>query len=78
MEEDFARADTVDLIKLFLASRNPCPPCISKELGFSDLATRSPPALPSWLSEEDVNYYASKFSEKGFTGGLNYYRAMNR
>jgi len=36
-----------------------------------------PESLPSWLSEEDINYYASKFNQKGFTGGLNYYRASN-
>ncbi|KAK4774873.1 hypothetical protein SAY86_009808 [Trapa natans] len=77
IEEDFARAETADLIKVFLGSRDPRPPCIPKELGFSGLAARGP-TLPFWLSEEDVNYYASKFTEKGFTGGLNYYRALNR
>lgn len=33
--------------------------------------------LPSWLSEEDVAYYATNFDKTGFTGGLNYYRCMN-
>ncbi|KAK3407442.1 hypothetical protein EUGRSUZ_K03494 [Eucalyptus grandis] len=75
-EEDFARADITKLMKLFLTSRNPKPPCIPKEIGYSGLAN-SRDKLPPWLSEEDVNYYASKFSQKGFTGGLNYYRALN-
>ncbi|GLT64893.1 hypothetical protein SLA2020_373570 [Shorea laevis] len=74
-EEDFAKVDTPRLIKTFLSSRDPSPPCFPKEIGFSGLP--EPPALPSWLSEEDVNYYASKLDQKGFTGGLNYYRAMN-
>lgn len=30
-----------------------------------------------WLSEEDINYYATKFNQSGFTGGLNYYRALH-
>ncbi|KAI6674605.1 hypothetical protein NL676_002511 [Syzygium grande] len=75
-EEDFARADITKLMKLFLTSRNPKPPCVPKERGFSGLAS-SRDELPPWLSEEDINYYASKFSQKGFTGGLNYYRALN-
>lgn len=33
--------------------------------------------MPSWLSEEDVGYFVSKFDKEGFTGGLNYYRALN-
>ncbi|KAK3407443.1 hypothetical protein EUGRSUZ_K03496 [Eucalyptus grandis] len=75
-EEDFARADITKLMKLFLTCRSPKPPCIPKEIGCSGLAS-SRDKLPPWLSEEDINFYASKFSQKGFTGGLNYYRAMN-
>ena len=37
----------------------------------------APIPLPSWLTEEDINYYAGKFNQKGFTGGLNYYRALD-
>ncbi|KAM3284814.1 hypothetical protein P3S67_023613 [Capsicum chacoense] len=33
--------------------------------------------LPRWLTEKDVNYYASKYEHSGFTGGLNYYRALD-
>ncbi|XP_010039281.2 epoxide hydrolase A-like [Eucalyptus grandis] len=28
--------------------------------------------LPSWLTEDDINYNAIQFSRTGFTGGLNY------
>ncbi|WZZ11817.1 hypothetical protein YC2023_104906 [Brassica napus] len=75
IEEDFAQVDTKKLINRFFTSRNPRPPCIPKSLGFRGLP--DPPALPAWLTEEDVSFYAEKFSQKGFTGGLNYYRAMN-
>ncbi|KAE8678873.1 hypothetical protein F3Y22_tig00111402pilonHSYRG00407 [Hibiscus syriacus] len=37
-----------------------------------------PITLPFWLSEEEANYYVSKFQKGGYTGGLNYYRNLNR
>ncbi|XP_039028473.1 epoxide hydrolase A-like [Hibiscus syriacus] len=37
-----------------------------------------PLKLPSWLSEEEANYYVTKFQKTGFTGPLNYYRNLNR
>ncbi|CAM8927475.1 unnamed protein product [Rhodiola kirilowii] len=74
-EEEFARVGTERTIKIFLTSRNSKPPVIPKN-GFSALAERPLP-LPSWLTEEDVKYYASKFDKSGFTGGLNYYRCLD-
>jgi pimeloyl-ACP methyl ester carboxylesterase len=38
----------------------------------------SPEKLPDWLTEEDVDYFASNFSKTGFRGGLNRYRNMDR
>jgi pimeloyl-ACP methyl ester carboxylesterase len=41
----------------------------------------NPPAaakLPPWLTEEDVEFFAAEFQRSGFTGGLNYYRNMDR
>jgi pimeloyl-ACP methyl ester carboxylesterase len=40
--------------------------------------TVDPPALPSWLSEADLDYYAQEFSRTGFRGGLNWYRNLRR
>ncbi|KAE8676696.1 bifunctional epoxide hydrolase 2-like isoform X2 [Hibiscus syriacus] len=60
--------------QLTLGSRDHLPPCIPKEIGFRGIPV---PPLPSWLSEDDINYFASKFNYKGFTGPLNYYRALN-
>ena len=76
IEEEFARAGTARIVKKFLTSRNPRPPCVPKEIGFGGSPDK-PIHLPSWLSEEDANYYVSKFDQKGFTGGLNYYRALD-
>uniref|UniRef100_A0A5B6ZQW8 soluble epoxide hydrolase n=1 Tax=Davidia involucrata TaxID=16924 RepID=A0A5B6ZQW8_DAVIN len=75
-EEEFARVDTARLIKKFLTSRNPGPFRVPKAVGFGG-SPHTLITLPSWLSEEDINYYASKFNQKGFTGGLNYYRALD-
>ncbi|NP_001304219.1 bifunctional epoxide hydrolase 2-like [Vigna radiata] len=66
-----------EVIKSILTNRRPGPPILPKEgvaLPSGSLPSRP---LPSWLSEEDVTYYASKFSKTGLTGGLNYYRNLN-
>lgn len=76
VEEEFARVDTALLIKKFLTSRNPNLLRVPKEVGFGG-NPNSKITLPSWLSEEDVNYFANKFKRTGFTGGLNYYRVMD-
>lgn len=34
--------------------------------------------LPEWLSQQDLDYYVSEFSEAGFRGGINYYRNFHR
>ncbi|TXG63398.1 hypothetical protein EZV62_010392 [Acer yangbiense] len=76
VEEEFAQIDTAKLMKKLLIMFNtPKAPCIPKNTGFKGLPDTS--ALPSWLSEEDINYYATRFNQKGFTGGLNYYRYLN-
>ena len=73
-EEDFARVDPAVIIKKMLTLRDPSLLRLHK-----DGLVRPDEVfiLPSWLSEEDVNFYASKFKQTGFTGGLNYYRAMD-
>ena len=37
-----------------------------------------PAALPSWLTEEDLQRYASTYARTGFTTSLNWYRCMSR
>jgi pimeloyl-ACP methyl ester carboxylesterase len=36
------------------------------------------PRLPPWLSEDDLSVYVDAFERTGFTGGLNYYRNIDR
>jgi pimeloyl-ACP methyl ester carboxylesterase len=39
---------------------------------------RNPAALPSWLSEADLDFYVKEFSRTGFRAGLNWYRNIDR
>jgi pimeloyl-ACP methyl ester carboxylesterase len=34
--------------------------------------------LPSWLTEQDLDYFAGEFERTGFTGGLNWYRTIDK
>ncbi|KAF6176739.1 hypothetical protein GIB67_031550 [Kingdonia uniflora] len=74
IEAEIARAGTETVLKKFLTYRDPCPFMIPKHKG---LAPDGPITLPCWLSEKDLNYYTRKYKETGFTGGLNYYRALD-
>ncbi|PKA57698.1 putative strigolactone esterase D14 like [Apostasia shenzhenica] len=76
IERQFAQLDTTLLFKVFLTSRNPRPLIIPKEKGCTKLLGIDLP-LPSWLSEDDINYFATKFNKSGFTGAVNYYRNIN-
>ncbi|MET8427006.1 alpha/beta hydrolase [Nocardia sp. NPDC004860] len=44
---------------------------------FLDTSAPEPP-LPEWLSEPEFEYYVETFTATGFTGGLNYYRNLDR
>ncbi|MGV0835629.1 alpha/beta fold hydrolase [Mycolicibacterium thermoresistibile] len=37
-----------------------------------------PEALPDWLSAAELDHYVTEFTRTGFTGGLNWYRNMDR
>jgi len=37
-----------------------------------------PTALPAWLTEPDLDFYAGEFARTGFSGGLNWYRNIDR
>jgi pimeloyl-ACP methyl ester carboxylesterase len=36
------------------------------------------PPLPGWLTEADIAFYVREFTRTGFTGGLNWYRNIDR
>lgn len=37
-----------------------------------------PAARPGWISQEEVDHYVAEFTRTGFTGGLNWYRNLDR
>lgn len=63
-------------MKSLFSFRGGKPIIVPKDVGLKALFL-APSTLPSWLTEEDINYYATKFEKTGFTGGLNYYRAFD-
>lgn len=42
------------------------------------LAMGAPGALPGWLTQADIDYYAAEFKRTGLRGGLNWYRNIDR
>jgi pimeloyl-ACP methyl ester carboxylesterase len=38
----------------------------------------TPPRVPGWLSEHELGVYVEAFERTGFTGGLNWYRNIDR
>ncbi|KAI3449460.1 hypothetical protein Pfo_006125 [Paulownia fortunei] len=75
-EKAFASVETSAVVKSLFSMRGGKPIIVPKEIGLEALF-QAPAKLPPWLSEEDLNYFATKFRKTGFTGGLNYYRAMD-
>ncbi|KAL6970268.1 hypothetical protein U1Q18_029969 [Sarracenia purpurea var. burkii] len=74
IEAEFAKMGVRRVIKTFLTYRDIEPFRFPKGCGDLPETTVN---LPSWLTEEDVDYYVSKFEKTGFTGGINYYRALD-
>lgn len=37
-----------------------------------------PAVLPAWLSQEELDHYSAEFTRTGFTGGINWYRNLDR
>ncbi|KAK1591822.1 hypothetical protein Q3G72_014224 [Acer saccharum] len=77
IEDEFARLGTETVLKEFYSYRNPGPLFLPKGKGFG----HSPDAqitLPSWLPEEEFNYYYTKYEKNGFTPGINYYRNIDK
>lgn len=41
-------------------------------------ACPEPDRLPDWLTDDDLSVFVEEFAERGFTGGLNWYRNIDR
>ncbi|MFS7943630.1 putative soluble epoxide hydrolase [Helianthus anomalus] len=78
IEAEFAKLMSYEtFMKKFLTLRDPGPLYLPKGKGFPHSPPGVPVTLPPWLSEQDIEYYASQIEKAGgLTGGLNYYRAL--
>ncbi|TKY61532.1 Bifunctional epoxide hydrolase 2 [Spatholobus suberectus] len=77
MEAQMAEVGTEYVLKNILTTCKPGPPILPHGeygTGFNPDMTDT---LPSWLTQDDLAYYVSKFEKTGFTGPLNYYRNLN-
>lgn len=45
--------------------------------GFVDRLPKAQ-GLPTWLSQEELDHYIAEFTRTGFTGGINWYRNLDR
>ncbi|KAL3626540.1 hypothetical protein CASFOL_030089 [Castilleja foliolosa] len=72
IEADFEKVGPKEVLKNIFAFRTPGPFYFPKGKGFGYSGDRAP-----WLSEEELDYYVAKFEKTGFTGAVNYYRALD-
>ncbi|KAK7346396.1 hypothetical protein VNO80_20914 [Phaseolus coccineus] len=75
-ERAFARYDYLTVMKKFILMT--CTDFLASPPGMELIDFLSTPSVvPSWITEEELTFFADKFQESGFTGPLNYYRAMD-
>eukprot|EP00250_Pteridium_aquilinum_P005252 c15376_g1_i2 orf=356-1321(+) len=75
-ETDFARVGYASVLKkIFFCDKNDLW-IASPNQEISDVFDE-PSVAPTWISLEEINFYADEFQKTGFTGGLNYYRVLN-
>ncbi|GMN55737.1 hypothetical protein TIFTF001_024857 [Ficus carica] len=75
-EKSFSKHDCLTILKKFLLLNGPDPLVAPPGVEIIDFL-ETPSSLPPWISEDELQFCASKFQKSGFTGGLNYYRAMD-
>ncbi|KAK4840187.1 hypothetical protein QYF36_001821 [Acer negundo] len=75
-ERAFAKYDYLTVMKKFLLITKTDILIAPLGMEFIDYLETSS-LLPPWITEEELQVYADKFQESGFTGPLNYYRAMD-
>ncbi|KAK9076080.1 hypothetical protein SSX86_004413 [Deinandra increscens subsp. villosa] len=76
IEAELARMDAKTIVKKFMTFRESGPIYFPKGKGFHHSPDDAIVSLPSWLSEDDVEYFASKLEKAGISGGVNYYRVL--
>jgi pimeloyl-ACP methyl ester carboxylesterase len=74
-------ADPRRTLRMFLYSASgdapQRPPILPAGGGFLDFM-QDPAELPAWLTEDDLDTFVGDYTKTGFTGGLNWYRNLDR
>ncbi|KAL4370223.1 hypothetical protein AHAS_Ahas06G0044300 [Arachis hypogaea] len=78
VEAEMAQVGAEYAIKNMLTNRRTGPPIFPKGEYGTAFNPDMKEDLPSWLTQQDLAYFVSKFEKTGFTGGLNYYRNFNK
>ncbi|XP_010275537.1 PREDICTED: bifunctional epoxide hydrolase 2-like [Nelumbo nucifera] len=76
-EKAFARYDCFTVMKRFLLVGAPDLLSAPPDVEIIDFLN-TPASLPAWITEEELQFSATKFRKSGFTGPLNYFRAMDK
>jgi pimeloyl-ACP methyl ester carboxylesterase len=71
------RATFRRLLAATSGGRAPLPPVVEPGRGLLGLLPE-PERLPAWLTEQDLDAYVDEYRGRGFTGGLNWYRNLDR
>lgn len=74
VEADFARIGTLETLRLFMTH----PLNLQGGDSINDIFKEGDGKLPPYFTEEDLKYYTEQFERSGFTGPVNYYRAMDK
>ncbi|XP_076894062.1 epoxide hydrolase 1-like [Bidens hawaiensis] len=74
-EEEFAKVDTKRQLAASFFNRNPRAPKLPKD--YAKFFNPQPYTLPDWFTEQDLDYFASKYRATGFRGPFNYYRCFD-
>jgi epoxide hydrolase A/B len=59
------------------ADRAEAQPVVPQAGGFLDIML-APETPPAWLTEQDLDFYTREFERTGFSGGLNWYRTIEK
>jgi pimeloyl-ACP methyl ester carboxylesterase len=80
-DEEFAQNPRQTLLQMFAGAaggvREKWRFLFLPDEGFLDTLPK-PNGLPNWLSENELAFFAESFERTGFTGGLNWYRNLDR
>ncbi|KAK7828703.1 epoxide hydrolase a, partial [Quercus suber] len=77
IEAEIAEIGTTKVLKTIFSIRKPGPPCFPEGNAFG-ISTYQCFNFLALLAFRRRAYYVTKFDQKGFTGGLNYYRAIDQ